>query len=131
MAQLHRNSLQHVKAIAEFAKKQNMKFLLLHIPLPHQVAPDEWPEGRRGYRFSRQTYDAPETEIVEEFCHANQWQCIMSAATLRALAEQRSSPVYYRHDYTLTEVGHRALVALLLETMKTAVSGLPSNTFVH
>ncbi|MFT4561919.1 MAG: hypothetical protein ACI9BW_001661 [Gammaproteobacteria bacterium] len=131
VVQLHERSLQHVRAIAEFADEQNMKFILLHIPLPHQVAADEWADGRRGFGFGPHTYDAPETEIVEAYCRTNQWQCVMSTPMLRKLAEQRSSAVYFRHDYMLTEVGHRALVALLLDTMKTAVSELPSNTFVR
>ena len=65
VTQLHQLSLQHVKAIAEFANEQNMKFMLLHVPLPHQFASDEWAQGQVGYGFGAQTYDAPETEIVE------------------------------------------------------------------
>lgn len=122
---LHRRSLAHVAALAEFAKGRGKKFMLLHVPLPHQVAADEWTEGRNGHGFEARIYGAPEIEIIEAFCNAQKIRCLMSASMFKALAEQRSSRVYFRHDYALTEVGHRALVNFLLEPMRLALGGRP------
>ena len=128
ISKLHQRSLAHVAALADIAKSRNVEFVRMHVPLPHQVAADEWLEGRAGQEFEARTYDAPEVEIITEFCRARSMNCIMSTPMLRDLAAQRSSRVYFRYDYTLTAVGHRAMVEFLLDPIKSALDGWSANT---
>ena len=47
---LYRTSLRYVAALAKLAHRHDAKFILLHVPLPHQVSADEWREGRAANR---------------------------------------------------------------------------------
>jgi hypothetical protein len=121
ISSLHQRSLAHVAALAEIATARNIEFILLHVPLPHQVAADEWLEGRTGYELEARIYDAPEIEIIKTFCGSQNMNCLMSTPMLRDLAERRSSRVYFRYDYALSEVGHRAMVDYLLDPLRSAL----------
>jgi hypothetical protein len=119
---LHQASLAHVAALAKFAEANGAQFLLVHVPMPHQVSNDEWEEGRKVYQFDTQQYPSPDADIVREFCAANKIHCVMTTEMFRELAKVSSSRVFFRHDYTLTPVGHRALVMHLLDTFRAALS---------
>ncbi len=121
LAELHRPSLAHVAALARLAESKGAKFMLVHIPLPHQVAADEWPEGRRAYQFPARDYAAPDIDLVESFCAEQALHCVMTAPMLREVSAHTASRVYFRYDHTLTNVGHRALVSHLLGTIAAAL----------
>lgn len=123
-APLHQRSLAHVAALARFAQANGAQFILVHVPLPHQVAPDEWAEGRSAYQLAAERYPAPEEEIIDEFCTAERLHCVLTTQMFRDLAEATTSRVYFRYDYTLTPVGHRALVTHLMSTIHTALSSV-------
>ena len=119
---MHRRSLQHVAALAEMVEKLGVRFILVHIPLPHQVAVDEWVHGRAANGFEARDYATPDIEVVEEFCAQQGLDCIMTRSMLSETAERNSSPVYYRYDYTLTEIGHHAVADHLIDTLAAALS---------
>jgi len=121
LEKLHQTSLAHVAALARIADEQNIPFVLIHVLLAHQVADDEWRGGRSAYQFEERNYDAPEAPIIEKFCAAQKIQCVMTTPMFQKLAAERSSRVYFQYHHVLTEVGHRALVGMLLETMHSIV----------
>ena len=115
---LHQQSLKYVAALADIAAKRGIKFVLLHIPLPHQVAVDEWAEGRVGHKLETKIYPSPESALLETLCAEKNIHCAMPLPIIKQLTEERSSPVYFRHDYALTEVGHAAIVDFLIDTVR-------------
>lgn len=126
---LHQRSLEHVAALAALATEHDVEFMLVHVPLPHQVAADEWPAGRHGYAFGPGRYPAPEIALVEKFCGQHDLHCIMSAERLHEVAERNAAPVYFRHDYTLTAVGHRALANQLLDPIYEIMLKVPTTRY--
>jgi hypothetical protein len=103
--------------LAKIADEQNIPFVLVHVPLLHQVANDEWRGGRAAYKSEKRNYNASEAPIIEKFCAAQKIQCVMTTRMFKKLAAERSSRVYFQYHHVLTDVGHRALVGMLLETM--------------
>ncbi len=122
VANLHRRSLQHVAALATIAEKLGVQFILVHIPLPIQVDADEWVYGRAANGFSAREYPAPDIEIIEEFCATKGLNCTMTRSMLKETAARNASPVYYRYDYTLTEIGHHAIADHLIEIIAAALT---------
>ena len=118
---LHRESLEHVVSLAKFAEHQDAAFLLLHLPLPHQVAPDEWQTGRVAHRIASQIYDPPENDLLEELCAAAIPDCLLTTQHFRKLANERSSRLYFPTSYAFTEVGHAAIVELLIDRVRTVL----------
>jgi hypothetical protein len=118
LERLHETSLAHIAALARIANEKGIPFVLVHVPLPHQVADDEWSGGRSDYQFDARIYDTPEAPIIEQFCATQKIQCVMTTSMFRTLAEERSSRVYFRYHHVLTAVGHRALVEMLLSTLQ-------------
>ena len=119
---LHQRSLQHVAALAAMAEKLGVTFILVHMPLPHQVADDKWVHGRAANGFEARDYATPDIEIVEEFCAQNGLDCVMTRSILQETAERNSSPVFYRYDYTLTEIGHHAVADHLIDILAVALT---------
>lgn len=124
---LHETSLRHVKALAEFAGNSGTIFILLHVPLPHQVAADEWTEGRVSHGFEARQYPIQESTLIERFCEENSIVCLVSGPMLEKLAVERSSRVFFRYDYSFTEVGHTAMVDYLIDDIRQALGIAPAN----
>ena len=111
LAALHAPSLEHVSALAQRAKAQGLPFLMIHLPMPHQLSADEWLIGRAAYGLASQIYPADDVEIVQSFCRANQLSC---ASAHGFLAQAISNgPVnerfYYGADFHPTATGYRAI----------------------
>ena len=119
---LHEDSLKHVQTLITLATKNDAKFLLLHVPLPHQVALDEWSRGRIAHRIEDKIYDPLESEPLNALCESRNISCLFATPAFRQLAAQRSSRIYFPNSYALTEVGHMALVELLIDHVRTALA---------
>ena len=115
---LHEQALGHVDTLAEYATKHEAAFLLLHVPLPHQVATDEWQTGRLAYGFEEKIYDPPESPLLSRWCENPSYQCVLSTPHFRELAAKRSSRIYFPVSYVPTELAHLALVDLLIEPVR-------------
>ena len=120
-ASLHAATLKNLDEIARYAKKLGVKFLLLQVPLPHQVAIDEWQTGRQAYALEKKVYDPIELPLLEQWCTNTEQQCILSTTRFRELAAERSSRIYFPTSYVPTEAGHLALVELLIDPVRHAL----------
>lgn len=125
MENLHAASLNHVRALAKLAHEKNIKFMLLHMPLPHQVAEDEWLEGRSAHRLEHRIYETPDVLLLNELCVDENIECAMPRDMFRKLAKERSSRIFYRHDYAFTEVGHNALIDFLIAKIRDSLDIAP------
>ena len=119
---LHQQSLQQIVSLAEFAAEREAKFLLLHIPLPHQVANDEWSTGRTAFGFGDEIYEPPESDLLAQLCETTIPDCVLATAAFRKLASERSSRLFFPTSYAMTEVGHRAIVDLLIGYVRNALN---------
>ena len=115
---LHDQSLMHVAALADEASAHDIEFVFVYIPLPHQVAADEWPIGRYRNKIEERIYDTPEPAQYNTICSKNNTHCFDATDMFRKLAQARSSRVFFDYDYALTEVGHRALVEFLINPIR-------------
>lgn len=122
IANLHGVSLAHVSALATLAKKRGINFMLLHVPLPHQVAQDEWLDGRIGHGFEPRIYDTPDVQLLNEFCRTENIECALPLDMFRQLAKERSSRIFFKYDYALTEVGHNALIDFLIGKVRSSLN---------
>ena len=125
--EMHAHSLEHVATLAQSARERNIPFMLLHLPLPHQVANDEWGAGRAGFGLDKKVYAPPELGLVRSLCERLTIRCSFATDMLRKLASERSSRVYFQYEYALTEVGHRALVNLVIDEIRDILGVKPSN----
>lgn len=111
LAALHAPSLAHVNALAQRAKAKGLPFLLVHLPMPHQLSADEWRSGRKAYGLESQVYPAHDVEIVQNFCRANGIACASahSYLTRAILDDPAKNHFYYRFDFHPTVTGYRAI----------------------
>lgn len=106
---LYARSFAQVLEIRRLAHERGIPFVLLHVPLPVEVADDEWREGRALHRFDEPLTTAHDEQHVARFCADHGIDCLMAGEVLREVSRRTASPVYFRSDYTLTSVGHSAL----------------------
>lgn len=114
LAELHAPSLHHVRALADAARAAHIPFLLIQLPLPPQVSPREWPEGRRLYQLAVQEYPADDALVVTAFCAHAELSCRAAHSAMRgAAAGMQSTLLYYKYDPVPNVEGHKALGAWL------------------
>ncbi|MEM7467828.1 MAG: hypothetical protein AAF387_13225 [Pseudomonadota bacterium] len=117
--ELHQESLKYVAALADYSNAQNVKFALVHLPLPHQIAADEWSEGRHWHKIEGRTYAVPEKTLTVSLCERADVECIEVFSKFKELAANHSGRVFFKYSYALSEIGHRALVDHLINPVRT------------
>lgn len=106
LAAVHAPSLRHVKALATLAASKQIPFLLVHMPLPPQVAADEWPRGRRLFKAPAVLMEDQDVAVVEAFCADNKIRCLTLHAALREGARKlQSTRVFQSGELALTLEG--------------------------
>jgi hypothetical protein len=71
LKELHAPSLRHVRALADLSAWLGIPFVVIHLPLPHQISPDEWTAGCSAYGFSNKTYPAFDIDLIQKYCGEN------------------------------------------------------------
>lgn len=111
LTSLHTPSLLHVKAMAELAKANGLPFMMIHLPMPHQVSASEWAYGRKAYGLDNKLYAAPDKEIVKNFCIKNGIKCESAHKYIINLASNATGDklLYYKFDFHPTATGYEAI----------------------
>ena len=110
LAKLHEPSLRHVAAIARLARQQNTPFLLVHLPLPHQISASEWSKGRVAYGLENRTYAAADRTVVEDFCRRERINCVAAHDPLaRAERDSDGQRLFYEYDFHPNKRGNRII----------------------
>jgi lysophospholipase L1-like esterase len=119
METLHEPSLRHVAAIAKAARRVGIPFLLVHLPLPHQLSAHEWTKGRTAYGLESREYPAPDRDIVAAFCRRENISCVAAHDALRAVVAHSSAGprLFYDYDFHPNEAGNAALGAWLAKQL--------------
>jgi lysophospholipase L1-like esterase len=124
---LHDPSLQHVIALARVAGDAGLPFILVHVPLPHQLSAYEWSLGRTAYGLEARVYPTADVDVVKAYCESHGLQCVFAHEAMRASIEQSGDErLYYTYDFHPNASGNRALGAWLarqLENFLPAVAG--------
>jgi len=108
LAALHEPSLKHVKAIAELAKSAGIPFLVIHLPMPHQLSESEWAQGRTAYGLERKIYTSDDVFIVARFCAANKINCVAAHSYLTEIVKNANNAkrFYYSYDFHPNSAGY-------------------------
>ncbi|MGD9600242.1 MAG: hypothetical protein AB7O21_03305 [Gammaproteobacteria bacterium] len=100
---VHAESLRHVRALATLAERRGIPFLLVHVPLPPQVAADAWAEGRRIFRVSAGLHDPVDVPVVAGFCSEANLRCLHLHEEMRETAARlQSTRLYQPGELALT-----------------------------
>lgn len=120
LPELHRPSLQHVRAIARLSATARLPFLLVHLPLPHQLSPYEWDRGRTAYRLEEKIYPAQDRAVVSEFCRLERLQCLAAHDVLqKGAARSKADPkLFYDYDFHLNATGNQLLGEWLQDQLR-------------
>jgi lysophospholipase L1-like esterase len=114
---LHDPSLRHVAAIAQLARESNVRFILMHLPLPHQLSAVEW-SGRSAYGLDQRVYPAPDRALVESFCASHKLECFAAHDALKGQIEAREGePLFYRYDFHPNRAGNALIGRWLAEEL--------------
>ena len=106
---LHDPSLRHVAAIARLARESNARFILMHLPLPHQLSAVEW-SGRSAYGLDQRVYPAPDRTLVESFCASRALECVAAHDALKAQVDSHEGePLFYRYDFHPNRAGNAVI----------------------
>jgi lysophospholipase L1-like esterase len=117
LPRLHEPSLRHVGAIAQLARASNTRFILMHLPLPHQLSPVEW-SGRSAYGLDQRVYPAPDRELVQSFCASRKLECLAAHDALKAQVDaQEGEPLFYRYDFHPNRAGNAVIGRWLAEEL--------------
>ncbi len=111
LPELHEPSLRHVAAIARGAKALRLPFLLVHLPLPHQLSSVEWSKGRLAYGLDARIYPAPDRGVIDNFCRKENLHCISAFEVLQQAAAQNplQRRLFYDFDFHLNQYGNEVL----------------------
>ena len=120
----HQASLKHVEALAALAKARNIPFLLVHVPLPTQVAAAEWRGGRARFGARDLAMDSADVSVVAGFCKARGLHWASPVEPLRAAANGNNArPLYFNTEIGFSAEGNRVfgtwLAGTLLDWMTT------------
>jgi hypothetical protein len=106
LAAVHGPSLAHVKALADLAKAHGIPFLLVHMPLPPQIAAEAWGVGRRRFRIAEGVQPADDAAVVVRFCTEAGLQCLALHEPLReAAATLQTTRHFHPSELALTLEG--------------------------
>ena len=118
LREVHAATLESVQALATLARERGIHFMLVHLPLPPQVAADEWPGGRAPFGLPNDRLPAPDAAIVSEFCAQGGLRChALHELLATAAAAPDTLPLYHRHEIGLTVVGNRVVGDWLAKTL--------------
>lgn len=110
LAAVHADSLRHVKALADLAAARGIPFLLVHVPLPPQVAADAWAVGRRRFAVADGIQPEDDAAVVARFCEETQLRCLAVHRTLRvAAASLQTTKLFHPSELALTIDGANAV----------------------
>ncbi len=103
---VHAPSLRHVRALAALAAVHQLPFLLVHLPLPPQVAADAWESGRTLFRVPAGVLPSADVAVVEDFCLEAKLRCLHLHGVLQdAAAKAPTTHLYYPTELALTSEG--------------------------
>lgn len=115
---IHDPSLKHVQALAALAQKQNIPFMLIHVPLPPQVAADEWAKGRTLFGLPAAIAPATDVAVVQSFCKTTAMDCrSVHEAMQKAAAAPDGGPLYHASEIGLNVHGNQVLGTWLADTL--------------
>jgi hypothetical protein len=118
LREMHAVTLESVQALATLAHRQDIPFMLVHLPLPPQVAADEWPGGRALFGLPETVLPAPDAALVAEFCSRAGLRChALHELMAAAAAAPDSLPLYHRSEIGLTVAGNRVVGDWLAKTL--------------
>jgi len=118
LAAVHAPSLRHVRALAELAKRRNIPFLLVHLPLPPQVSAETWPVGRQLFAVEAGVVPARDVEVVAAFCRDAGIRCLSLHETLReAAGKLQSAQLYQPAEIALTLEGSNLVARWLADEL--------------
>lgn len=115
------SSFKHINAISEEAKTLHIPFLVILLPMPHQLSEVEWEQGRKAYGLKPQIYDINDEIMAEKFFHAQRIPFISAYAFLKshvAQFDQNRPKLYYSYDFHLNERGQTLLGRWFAESLK-------------
>lgn len=110
-AQVYGPTFQHIMALSNYATNNDLRFSLLHLPMPFQMSDIEWDLGRQAYKLDLPSSGQAEQTLVKEFCAAEKLSCLFADDALRAnTAQTEDDPrLYYRNDFHLNAQGNQKL----------------------
>jgi hypothetical protein len=92
--------------------------MLVHVPLPPQVAVAEWAAGRRHFGTDDGPLPAPDRDVVARFCAAEGLRChALHDLLAGARAAPDSLPLYHPAGFALTVNGNRVIGDWLATTL--------------
>jgi hypothetical protein len=118
LADTHGPSLEAVKSIAALARERGIPFMLVHLPLPPQVAADAWPKGRAHFGVGEGLHEAADRAVVKAFCEAESLRChALHDLLADTAAASDSLPLYHPAGFALTVAGSRVVGDWLAATL--------------
>ncbi len=94
----------YLTMIDRYLKERGIPLLIFAYPLGHQVAPDEWPQGRLREQFEAgQVYTGTFFPFLQRYCAAQQLNCRLLLDAFRAY--RGDEPLYLPYDGHWTPAG--------------------------
>ena len=118
MPAVHGPSLQYVKAIADLAKLKGAPFLLVHVPLPPQIAAGEWGGGRALFDLPATALPVDDIAVVQKFCTDNSLKCVSLLELLqKTTTAPNSSRLFHSTELGFAQGGSRVVATWLGNTL--------------
>ena len=117
---IHQATWRHIHGMARVAEQAGLPFLLVYLPLPFEVSPVEWEQGRAIYGIAADTahWEAPYRLAANDFTEAGlEWisaRALLAAKSAQAAGQPR---LYYAYDFHLNPAGNRVLGEWLAEQL--------------
>jgi hypothetical protein len=116
----HAPSLRHVQALADLAASRRVPFMMVHLPLPPQVAENVWTEGRKLFGLAAGVTAIDDREVIEAFCAESRLRCLSLHDFLRDTAVSSSGKrLYHSNEIALTGSGTNAVAGWFADTLLT------------
>jgi len=106
-------SKEFILKIADTAKMNSAEFLVIFIPVRHQVDFNEWGLIRNAYKLNEKDYDIHKPQkILKEFCNENNIDCL---DLLRPLQHAEQFPFYLHEEGHFNKHGHKLTAEIIYD----------------
>lgn len=105
-------TFSYITRLATLADQNKIPFLLIHLPLPPQVAANEWTQGRKLFGVPDELQPATDLSLVQNFCVAHKLRCVNAFELFQKAAKQpNAAPLYCKAELAFTPTSTKLLGA--------------------
>ncbi|MEK6857498.1 MAG: SGNH/GDSL hydrolase family protein, partial [Nanoarchaeota archaeon] len=114
-------TLSNIKEMNVFSKNNNLKFLVIFIPMKFQVYDSLWEDYKKRNKIGNSTYDFKKTaKILNELSEQNNFRFIDLTPLIRnkIIKENITEPIYYEGDAHFNIIGNELVGKVLHDELK-------------